>query len=131
VAAVNALHWFDAERAAQIVADVHRTLRGGGLFLLVEPACPETPFVAGFEEWKARQPPRYTRENWERFWSRANTLLGYDHTALWGPRDREAIDDGMSVTGWTDLLNAAGFRRIDVVLRDADQVIIGALKSVS
>jgi len=52
-------------------------------------------------------------------------------TALWGPRDREAIDDGMSVTGWTDLLNAAGFRRIDVVLRDADQVIIGALKSVS
>jgi hypothetical protein len=56
-------------------------------FLLAEPACPETPFVAGFEEWNARQPPRYTREIWERFWSRANALLGYDHTTLLGPRE--------------------------------------------
>jgi SAM-dependent methyltransferase len=131
VAAVNALHWFDAERAAQIVADVHRTLRGGGLFLLVEPACPETPFVAGFEEWKARQPPRYTRENWERFWSRANALLGYDHTALLGSRHGKRIGDDMSVAGWIRLLERAGFGSIDVLLRDADQVVIGAQKIVA
>lgn len=130
VATVNALHWFDAERAAQLVADVHGTLRGDGLFLLAEPACPETPFLTGVEEWKANQPPRYTHENWERFWSRANTLLGYDHTALLGPRQTNRIGDGMSVAGWICLLERAGFTRIDVLLRDADQVVIGALKSI-
>jgi hypothetical protein len=36
VAAVNALHWFDAGRAAQLVDDVHGTLREGGQFLLAE-----------------------------------------------------------------------------------------------
>ena len=130
VATVNALHWFDAGRGAQLVKDVHGTLRGGGLFVLAEPACPETPFVAGFDEWKAKQPPRYTRENWERFWSRANALLGYDHTALLGPRDANRIGDALSVGGWISLLERAGFELIDVLLRDADQVIIGALKSI-
>jgi SAM-dependent methyltransferase len=130
VATVNALHWFDARRAEQLVKDVHATLVRGGLFLLAEPASPETRFAAGFEEWKARQPPRYTRENWERFWSRANQLLGYDHTALLSARDAERIGDSMSVAGWTHLLERAGFEPIDVLLRDADQVVIGALKSV-
>ena len=130
VAAVNALHWFDARRAGQLIKDVHGTLRGGGLFLLAEPAAPETPFLAGFEEWKARQPPRYKRENWERFWSRANALLGYDHTTLLGPRHAERIGDGMSVAGWMRLLERAGFELIDVLLRDADQAVIGAVKSI-
>jgi len=130
VAAVNALHWFDAGRAAQLVEDVHGTLRGGGQFLLAEPACPEPPFVAGFEEWKARQPPRYTRENWERFWSRANALLGYDHTTLLGPSHANRIGNDMSVAGWIRLLERAGFGLIDVLLRDADQVVIGAVKSI-
>ena len=128
VAAVNALHWFDADRVAQLVADVHGTLRGRGLFLLAEPACPETPFAAGFDEWKAKQPPRYTRENWERFWSRANALLGYDHTTLLGSRRAKRIGDDMSVAGWIRVLERAGFGLIDVLLRDADQVVIGALK---
>ena len=110
--------------------DVHGALPGGGLFLLAEPACPETPFVTGFEEWKAEQPPRYARENWERFWSRANALLGYDHTTLLsGPRQVTRIGDDMSVAGWIRLLERAGFGLIDVLLRDADQAIIGALKS--
>ena len=128
VAAVNALHWFDAGRAAHLVEDVYGTLRGGGLFLLAEPACPESPFMAGFEEWKAKQPPRYKRENWERFWSMANALLGYDHTTLLGPRDANRIGDNLSVAGWIRLLERAGFGLIDVLLRDADQVVIGALK---
>jgi len=130
VATVNALHWFDAGRAAQLVEYVHGMLRGGGLFLLAEPACPESAFVAGFEEWKARQPPRYTRENWERFWSRANALLGYDHTTLLGPSDANHIGDQIPVAGWIRLLERAGFGLIDVLLRDADQVVIGALKSI-
>jgi len=130
VAAVNALHWFDPGRASQIIEDVHGTLRGGGLFLIAEPACPEAPFVAGFEEWKARQPPRYTRENWQRFWSRANALLGYDHTTLLGPRHANRIGDDMPVAGWIRLLERAGFGPIDVLLRDADQVVVGALKAI-
>jgi len=129
VATVNALHWLDERRAGQIIKDVHGALCAGGLFLLAEPASPEAPFAAGFEEWKARQPPRYSRENWERFWSRANALLGYDHTKLLGSSDVNRIDDTMSVAGWTRLLEQARFQRIDVLLRDADQVIIGALKS--
>jgi SAM-dependent methyltransferase len=131
VATVNALHWFDAGRAAQLVEDVHRTLRGGGLFLLAEPACPEPPFAAGFDEWKARQPPRYTRENWDRFWSTANALLGYDHTTLLGSRHASRIGEDMPVAGWIRLLGRAGFGLIDVLLRDADQVVIGAVKSTA
>jgi SAM-dependent methyltransferase len=130
VATVNALHWFDTGRATQLAEDVHGTLRGGGLFLLAEPACPEPPFVTGFEEWKAKQPPRYTRANWERFWSRANALLGYDHATLLGPRHANRIGDDMAVAGWTHLLERAGFGLIDVLLRDADQVVIAALKSI-
>jgi len=129
VATVNALHWFDPVRALQLINDVHGTLRHGGIFLFAEPTCPETPFASGFEEWKAKQPPRYTRENWERFWSRANALLGYDHTKLLGSRDANRIGDDMSAAGWSQLLEQAGFEHIDVLLRDADQVIIGALKS--
>jgi SAM-dependent methyltransferase len=128
VATVNALHWFDARRAAQLVADVHGALRDGGVFLLAEPAAVETPFAAGFDTWKAKQPPRYSQENWKRFWFRANALLGYDHIALLGSRDSERIGDGLSVAGWIDLLRRAGFERIDVLLRDADQVVLGAVK---
>ena len=35
----------------------------------------------------------------------------------------------MSVAGWYPLARTAGFELIDVLLRDADQVVIGALKS--
>jgi len=128
VATVNALHWFEEARAGQLVKDVHASLRSAGVFLLAEPAPAETPFARGFEEWKARQPPRYSRENWQRFWSRANTLLGYDHTDLLGARDARRIGDRMSVAGWTQLLERAGFGSVDVLLRDADQVVIGAVK---
>jgi len=129
VATVNSLHWFDSERARLLIEDVHGLLRSGGRFLLAEPARPETPFVAGFEQWKARQPPRYSEESWRRFWSRANALLGYDHTTLLGTREADRIGDGMSVGGWIRLLEHAGFDSVDVLLRDADQVIVGALKS--
>jgi hypothetical protein len=90
---------------------------------MAEPAGAATPFRAGFEEWRATLPPRYSRAAWQRFWSRANALLGYDHTALLGPR-RE--DQPLTVAGWARLLEGGGFRGVDVLLRDAEQVIIGA-----
>lgn len=124
----NALHWFSAKRAGEIVVDVFRLLRAGGAFILVEPTRPEAPFRAGFEVWKATQPPRYLSENWERFWSRANQLLGYDHAKLLGRRDSERIGDGMSVAGWIGLLKEAGFASPDVLLRDADEVLICAIR---
>jgi SAM-dependent methyltransferase len=129
VATVNALHWFDAQHATRLVKDVHGALGAGGIFLLAEPACFEPPLAAGVEEWKASQPPRYTRENWERFWSRANAILGYDHTALLRSGPVSRIGDGMSVTGWRRVLETADFALVDVLLRDVEQVILGAVKS--
>lgn len=129
VATVNALHWFDAARSRQLIADVCGMLRPGGVFLLAEPAAAETPFATGFEAWKATQPPRYSQENWQRFWSRANALLGYDHVALWGPRDAGRIGDEMTAAGWMRLLEGAGFELVDVLRRDADQVVLAALKT--
>ncbi len=129
VATVNALHWFDAARCKQLVADVYGMLRPGGVFLIAEPVAAEAPFATGFEAWKATQPPRYSQENWERFWLRANALLGYDHVALWGPRDEERVGDGMTCAGWARLLEEAGFERLDALWRDADQVVLAALKT--
>ena len=74
VAMVNALHWFDVAAAERLLRDVYAILRDGGVFLLAEPTSPERPFSNGFEAWKATQPARYSRENWERFWSRARRV---------------------------------------------------------
>ncbi len=127
VATANALHWLDARRVAQVAQDVFRLLRPAGVFLFVEPACTEKTFAAGFGEWKSRQPSRYSRENWERFWNRANEILGYDHTKLLGSRDSQLVE-GMPVSGWLRILRDAGFESIDVLLRDADEVMLAAAK---
>jgi SAM-dependent methyltransferase len=127
VATANALHWLDARRVAQVSQEVFRLLRSGGVFLFAEPACAEKTFAAGFTEWKSRQPSRYSRENWERFWSRANEILGYDHTKLLGSRDLQLVE-GMPVSGWVRILSDAGFESIDVLLRDADEAILAAAK---
>ncbi len=128
VATANALHWLDARRAGELFTEVFRALRSGGVFLFVEPACAEKIFAPGFIEWKAKQPARYVAENWERFWSRANAILGYDHTKLLGSRDTPRIGDEMPVSGWIQLLKNAGFESIDVLLRDSDEVILAATK---
>ncbi len=128
VAIANALHWFDAQRVKELFADVLRLLRSGGIFVFVEPACAEKAFAKGFGEWKAKQPARYVAENWERFWSRANAILGYDHTKLLGSRDTPRIGDEMPVSGWMQLLRDAGFGSIDVLLCDGDEVMLAAMK---
>jgi len=128
VATANALHWFDAPRLVELFNDIFRLLRPSGVFLFVEPACAEKTFAAGFAEWKSRQPARYSRENWEGFWTRANEILGYDHTKFLGSRDLNRISDEMPVSGWIRLLKNAGFESIDVLLRDADEVILASSK---
>jgi SAM-dependent methyltransferase len=130
IATVNALHWFDAARAAQLVADVYGILRGGGVFLLAEPTSAEPPFASGFEEWKSRHPARYSQDKWWRFWSRGNAILGYDHIALLGSRDDMRIGESLTVTGWIGLLERGGFELVDVLLRDADQVVLAAAKAI-
>jgi SAM-dependent methyltransferase len=127
VATANAIHWLDAPRVSELFEDVFRLLRPGGVFLFAEPACGEPAFAAGFAEWKSRQPSRYSRENWERFWNRANEILGYDHTKLLGSRGSH-LDEGMPVSGWVRVLRNAGFEFIDVLLRDAEEVILAAAK---
>lgn len=128
VATANSLHWFDVPRAAQLFGEVFRHLRSGGVFLFAEPARAEKRFASGVTEWKTKQPARYSRENWKRFWSRANELLGYDHTKQLGSRDTRRIGEGMSVQGWIELLKNSGFESIDVLLRDADEVILAGAK---
>ncbi len=97
--------------------------------MFAEPVAAEPPFAAGFAHWKAVQPARYSRQDRERFWSRANAILGYDHAALLGSRDMCRIDDGLSAAGWIALARRAGFGLTDILLRDADQVIVAAVKA--
>jgi hypothetical protein len=49
--------------------------------------------------------------------------------AVLGAPDDTRIGDTMSVDAWMRLLECAGLGPIDVLLRDADQVILGAPKT--
>jgi hypothetical protein len=129
VATANALHWFSKKWVAQLFLDVLNLLRTGGTFVFLESAGPEAPFAREFSIWKSTQPSQHHREDWLRFWTRVNALLGYDHTKQLGKRHApKRIGDRLSVMGWIDLLNHAGYRSIDVLLRDSEKVVIAALK---
>src|SRR5215472_1319670 len=120
----NALHWFDTARAQSLLVEVHGLLHKGGVLLFAEPVSAERPFAEAFSQWASRQKPRYSRENWEGFWKRANAILGYDHIKLLGTRPEGRIDDELTVSGWVDLARRAGFATADVLLRDKDEVIV-------
>lgn len=128
VAVANALHWLDERRVRAVCKDVYALLRGGAVFVLVEPTRAEPAFEDAFATWKSRQPSRYHREDWERFWNRANAILGYDHTKLLGPRTTEAVGDRLPVSGWIAAMRGAGFTSVDVLLRDADEVMLAAVR---
>jgi SAM-dependent methyltransferase len=129
VVVANGLHWFSRNRAAELFADVYELLRPGGSFLFMEPVGPEIHFASGFAAWKHTQPSQHKREDWIRFWSTANSLLGYDHLKELGERaDENRIDDKLSVLGWVWLLQATGFDSIDILRRDAEKVVVAALK---
>jgi SAM-dependent methyltransferase len=120
--AVNSMHWFSPAKATKVLRDIFHSLRSGGVFLLMEPVGTEPPFAPGFEEWKRQQPVQHNYEDWRRFWSRVNALVGYDFGFLGDPADKENhIGDGLSVMQWVGLLSAAGFQSIDILLRDSEK----------
>ncbi len=129
VVAANGLHWFDMKEAAQLFRDVYELLRPNGSFLFMEPAGPEIAFAEGFGAWKRAQPSQHKSADWTKFWSSVNDLLGYDYVKELGERDDSHIDDKLSVIGWIELLRAAGFGSIDILLRDPEKVIVAAIKS--
>jgi SAM-dependent methyltransferase len=129
IAAANAIHWLSAVRAEAVFGDIHRLLDHGGTFFFAEPAATEVLFAAGFDGWKTRQPPRYEQGNWEAFWARANSLVGYDHTELLGSRGDSRIGGEMTVRGWIGLAETSHFQTVDVLWRDADVVIVAAQKA--
>ena len=129
VVAVNTAHWFSLAGAAELFGDIFQSLRSGGVFLLMEPAGAEPPFAPRFDAWKKQQPAQHNCEDWRRFWSRVNALLGYDYGFLGDPpNNQNRIGDGLSVMQWVSLLKDAGFESIDILLRDAEKVVLASSK---
>lgn len=128
VVAVNAVHWFSLASATELFGDIFQLLRPGGVFLLMEPAGAEAPFAPGFDAWRKEQPSQHRYEDWRGFWSRVNALVGYDYGFLGEPDGRDRIGDGLSAMQWVRLLAAAGFESIDILLRDAEKVVLAGVK---
>lgn len=129
VVAVNTMHWFSLTKAAELFGNIFQSLRSGGVLLLMEPASVEQLFAPGFEAWRKEQPSQHNYEDWRRFWSRVNTLIGYDYGFLGDPPDnQDRIGDGLSVMQWIGLLKDAGFAPIDILIRDAEKVVLASSK---
>lgn len=126
--AVNTLHWFSLRSAAELFGEIFRSLRSGGIFLMMEPAGAQPPFSPGFETWRKEQPSQHQYENWRRFWSRVKALVGYDYGFLGDPPDQDHIGDRLSVMEWVGLLTGAGFVCIDILLRDSEKVVLATVK---
>ena len=135
VAVVTAsLHWLDVLRLGEILGDVLGLLRPGGVFLFAEPACPDAKFAQALANWKPSESDTYDPAAWDRFWERANAMLGYDHTAFLGhrPNGKEEIGDrGIPVLQYSALLRGAGFESIDVLRRKSEYVVMAAAKPSS
>ena len=128
VVAVNAVHWFSLAGAAKLFGDIFQSLRSGGVFLLMEPAATEPPFASGFQAWQKEQPSQHRYEDWRQFWSRVDDLLGCDYGFLGDPDKQDRIGDSLSVMQWVRLLTGVGFESIDVLLRDAEKVVLATVK---
>lgn len=128
VVAVNAVHWLIMEGATKLLGDIFDSLRSGGVFLLMEPAAAEPPFAPGFAAWQKEQPSQHKYEDWRRFWSQVKALVGYDYGFLGDPDDQNHIGDSLTVMQWVSLLTDAGFGSADILLRDAEKVVLACLK---
>jgi SAM-dependent methyltransferase len=128
VVAVNAVHWFSMTAAAELFGDIFQSLRPGGAFLLMEPVGAESRFASGFNAWQKEQPSQHKHEDWMRFWSRVNALLGCDYGGYLGEPDQNRIGDKLSVMQWVDLLRDASLESIDILLRDTEKVVLAAVK---
>jgi len=125
---VNVVHWLSLPGAAELFGDIFQSLRSGGVFVLMEPAGAGPPFAPGFTAWQKEQPSQHKYEDWRRFWSRVNALLGYDYGFLGNPDGQNRIGDGLSVMQWVGLLTDTGFESIDILLRDAEKVVLASVK---
>lgn len=129
VVSVNCAHWFSRTKAAELFAEILQSLRPSGVFLLMEPAAAGPPFTPGFDAWKKQQPPQHDFEDWRRFWSRVKALIGYDYGFLGNPPDnQDRIGDSLSAMQWVGLLAEAGFASIDILLRDAEKVVLASVR---
>ena len=55
--------------------------------------------------------------------------MGYDYGFLGDPPDnQDRIGDGLSVMRWVGVLADAGFQSIDILLRDAEKVVLASVK---
>jgi SAM-dependent methyltransferase len=125
---VNAMHWLSPAVAANLLGDIFQLLRSDGVFLLMEPAGAEPLFAPGFQAWKKEQPSQHRYEDWQRFWSRVQALVGHDYGFLGDPDGQSRIGDSLSVKQWIRSLMDAGFESIDILLRDAEKVILASVK---
>jgi hypothetical protein len=58
-----------------------------------------------------------------------NALLGYDQTPLLGTKEPGLIgDDGIPVSAWVRLLESAGFRTCDILLRNTGKIVVASAK---
>jgi len=128
VIVANALHWFHLARVKQLLDQVWSALRPGGLFLFMEPISADPALAAGYEAWRATEPPQHEWQDWLNFWTRINTLLGYDHIAQLGPRDNDRLGDSLTALNWVNLAKAAGFAPIDILLRDPEKLVAAAFR---
>lgn len=126
--AVNVVHWFSPAEAAKLFSDIFQSLRSGGVFLLMELAGAEPLFAPGFEAWQEEQPSQHRYEDWRRFWSKVKDLVGHDYGFLGEPPDDDNSGDTLSVKQWIRLLTDAGFESIDILLRDAEKVVLAGAK---
>jgi hypothetical protein len=59
-----------------------------------------------------------------------NALLSYDYGFLGDPPDNQKrIGDRLSVMKWVGLLTDAGFESVDILLRDAEKVVLACVKA--
>jgi hypothetical protein len=95
----------------------------------MEPAGAVSLFAPGFEAWKKQEPAQHNFEDWRRFWSRVQALIGYDYGFLGDPPENpNRIGDGLSPMQWVGQLTDAGFESIDILLRDSEKVVLAAAK---
>jgi hypothetical protein len=57
-----------------------------------------------------------------------DALLGCDYGRYLGQPDQNRIGDKLSVIRWVDLLTDAGFESVDILLRDAQKVVLAVVK---